>query len=100
MTSGTFRDDVRVASGGHVIDRTTQTWVRATGRRVRLDDHPWLIGPVGDPLIIGDQWVVAEAGRLNGTLSEGGGLLGNVDCVAGGNFDPGQLAAPVIDFYE
>jgi hypothetical protein len=91
---------IAVASGGHLIDRATQMWVRATGQRVDLDDHPWLMGPIGDPVVIGDQWVSEEADRLGGRLFEGGGLLGTIDHLAGGSFRPRQLADPVIDFYE
>jgi len=37
------------ARRGYLIDWITQQWVRATGRRVRLADTPWLRGPSAPP---------------------------------------------------
>ena len=89
-----------VPGGGHPIDRTTQAWVRATGRRLVLAEHPWLDGPVGDPLIIGDEWVSREARRFGGTVREGGGLLASMTVLNGNSFDASQLAPEVASFYE
>jgi hypothetical protein len=85
---------------GFAIDRATQAWVRATGRRVNLGTDVWLAGPIGDPMLIGDAWLPGEAKRLGGVLSQGGGLLGSVGDLGGKGFDPSALAPPVIDFYE
>jgi hypothetical protein len=85
---------------GFAIDRATQAWVRATGRRLSFDAVPWLSGPIGDPRLIGDNWLAGEAGRLGGAVSEGGGLLGSVMDLAGEGFDPTALAPPIRDFYE
>jgi hypothetical protein len=38
---------------GALVDRTTQRWVRFTGRRVDLDECLWLRGPVGEVDVIG-----------------------------------------------
>ena len=85
---------------GFLIDRVTQAWVRATGRRVSFDEHPWLLGPVGHPRVIADEWLQREAQRLGGTLSVGGGLLAPMSDLAGTAFDASLLAPPVVDFYE
>jgi hypothetical protein len=85
---------------GYGIDRATQAWVRATGRRVDFVADAWLSGPIGDPRLIGDAWLPGEARRLGGTLSEGGGLLGSASDPAGKGFDPAALASPIVDFYE
>jgi hypothetical protein len=85
---------------GFMIDRATQAWVRATGRSVRLADHPWLDGPVGDPNLIGDEWLPREAQRLGGELHEAGGLVETMDSLAGDTFDPSRLAPEIVDFYE
>lgn len=85
---------------GSLIDRATQTWVRATGQRVLIADHPWLSGPVGDPPDVGDAWFQVEADRLHGELREGGGLVPNFRSLGGEGFDPGLVAAPIVDFYE
>ena len=53
---------------GFLVDRLTQAWVRATGRTVRLDEHPWLDGPVGGPTLIGEEWLPREADRLGGRV--------------------------------
>jgi len=74
--------------------------VRATGRRVVLADHPWLDGPVGDPLVIADEWVGREARRIGGTVREGGGLLTRLAALAGAAFDSTQIAPEVVAFYE
>ena len=49
------------------MDRATQEWVRLTGRKVLLADHPWLVGPVGDVGEVADGWVASEAARWAGT---------------------------------
>jgi hypothetical protein len=89
-----------VGDRGYRIDRGTQVWVRATGRRVDFEVDPWLCGPVGAPHLIADAWLPGEAKRLRGTVSEGGGLLGKMGDLSGEGFDASTLAAPVIDFYE
>ncbi len=86
--------------GGVALDRTTQAWVRATGREVLLDAHPWLLGPTGDSRSIGDGWLAREAARLGGELREGGGLLGSFALLAAEGFCPERLSAEIIDFYE
>ena len=85
---------------GALVDRATQLWVRATGRRVALADHPWLAGPVGDPSVIGDEWVAREALRLGGVVADGGGLLPSMSALDGPGFRSADLAAPIRDFYE
>jgi hypothetical protein len=85
---------------GFLVDRATQAWVRATGRKIDLTDHPWLDGPVGDPRVIGDEWLGREANRLEGQLCEGGGLLASIGLLRGDGFDPDPLSPAVVDFYE
>jgi hypothetical protein len=89
-----------VSDRGHPLDRTTQAWVRATGRRVSLAEHPWLDGPVGDPNVIGDEWVSREAARLDGSVRGGGGLLASVASLDSNRFNSKQLAREVASFYE
>jgi hypothetical protein len=75
-------------------------WVRATGRRVAFNEHPWLRGPAGNPRLIADEWLPREAARLGSELVEGGGLLDDMCSLAAPGFDPTRLARPVIQFYE
>jgi hypothetical protein len=74
--------------------------VRVTGRRLALGTHPWLVGPVGGVEVIADQWLPSEVKRLGGNLAEGGGLLDDMDRLAGDGFDPSRLAPSIVDFYE
>ena len=83
-----------------LLDRSTQRWVRTTGRRVDIRDLPWLDGPVGVPSAIGDEWLEREAVRLHGKVADGGGLLPTFKALAGAGFDPAVLASPVVEFYE
>jgi len=86
---------------GYLIDRATQTWVRATGKRLDFADAPWLVGPVGGRRrIAAEDWVRDETIRLGAELVEGGGLLGTFDDLAGPGFDPTALAPAVVEFYE
>ena len=93
-------DDAVVQDRGYRIDRATQAWVRATGRRIDFDEEPWLLGPIGGPRLIADEWLQGEAARLGGRQVEGGGLLGRVSDLAGAGFDPSIIAEPIVDFYE
>ena len=85
---------------GHLLDRSTQAWVRATGRRVELSEYPWLDGPIGDPALIGDAWLERQTRRLGGTPRAGGGLLEDFGALAGDGFDPSQLEPAIRAFYE
>jgi hypothetical protein len=88
---------------GHPIDRLTQTWVRATGRRVQLDSYAWLHGPIGGPESIGDGWIQREATRLGGHVPNDGelaGLLPSMSTLTGEGFDPILVRPEIVDFYE
>lgn len=88
---------------GHPVDLLTQRWVRLTGRRLRLVDHPWLRGPVGNPDRIGDEWIERESARLGGHLVTdhgSAGLLASMELLKGPGFDPAGLRPEIADFYE
>jgi hypothetical protein len=93
-------DDAAMPDEGFLIDRATQAWVRATGRRIDLDEHPWLRGPTGSPRLIADEWLEREAARLGGVLADGGGLFDPMSVLACHGFDPCQLDPAVVEFYE
>jgi hypothetical protein len=65
-----------------------------------LDDHPWLLGPIGGSELVFEDWLEAEAERLDGFLSEGGGLLASMAQLESDGFDPSCLATPIGAFYE
>ncbi|HEX6852243.1 MAG TPA: hypothetical protein VF139_12650 [Candidatus Polarisedimenticolaceae bacterium] len=86
---------------GDLVDRVTQRWVRWTGRRVRLEDHPWLDGPVGKPEGIGSSFFdayVAERG-LRALRGEPGGLLADLQALRSASFDPARVDPAVVEFY-
>jgi hypothetical protein len=88
---------------GALVDRTTQRWVRATGRRVSLDECSWLRGPVGDVDVIGTHFFARLADREGLTMVEDGpprGLVEAFEDLAGPACDPLRVDAQVADFYE
>jgi hypothetical protein len=90
----------RVRSLGTLVDDVTQRWVKRTGRRIAFDQYPWLRGPIGQPGETAGEWLLTEARRVGGHLTEGGGLLGRLTELTGDGFYPSQVANPVVDFYE
>ena len=88
---------------GALVDRTTQRWVRATGRRVALDECSWLRGPVGDVDVIGMDFFTRLAEREGLTVVSDGqprGLVENFQDLAGPTCDPAQVDARIAEFYE
>ena len=88
---------------GNLIDWSTQRWVCLTGRRVDLDDHPWLVGPIGSTRGIGldyfDKWAAKEG--LTATRHRcGKGLLTSFGELAGPGFDAAAVDPAVAEFYE
>ena len=94
---------IEYKSRGALVDRTTQRWVRATGRRVALEDCSWLEGPVGDVDVIGTDFFERLADREGLTMVTDGpprGLVENFGALAGPACDPSQVDARVAHFYE
>src|SRR5687768_15985347 len=82
----TRRGYVAAKGRGALVDRTTQRWVRATGRRVSLDECPWLRGPVGDVDVIGTDFFTRLADREGLRVVTDGpprGLVENFEDLAG-----------------
>jgi hypothetical protein len=75
--------------------------VRATGRYLRLSDHPWLEGPVGGTRRIGSSFFVEHADRNGYELIQTGtrGLIPSFNALER-NCDLSTVAKPVRDFYE
>ena len=92
----------RVELRGALVDRVTQRWVIATGRRVDLAGrHRWLDGPVGDPGGIGDRWVEAYAARHGADVVQGPeqGLLPGFAALAP-SLDVAAVSPQIGSFYE
>lgn len=87
--------------GGAAVDRATQRWVAATGRRVSFDAQPWLDGPVGAPDVIGDRWIAQHAARIGAGVGDGdAGLLPDLRALDGPGFMAARLRPEVRAFYE
>jgi hypothetical protein len=85
------------------VDRATQAWVRATGRRVDLREHPWLDGPVGDVDRIGTSFFERFAEREGLTVVADGaprGLVCDFASLAGPSCDSARVEPAVRRFYE
>jgi hypothetical protein len=85
---------------GYLTDWTTQMWVKSTGKRVSLDDHPWLHGPIGKPTGIGSDFFHELANEQNLTVERGRGLLEDFNQLKSERCSPVQVDSVVKDFYE
>ena len=92
----------RAETRGAFVDLATQRWVRATGRRVSLREHPWLNGPVGDVDRIGMDFFARFAERQGWKVVETGprGLLESFMVLRGASCEPALVAPEVARFYE
>jgi hypothetical protein len=98
-----MKSSIEYQSRGALVDRTTQRWVKATGRRVALEECPWLEGPVGDVDVIGGDFFARFADREGLTMVADGpprGLVEDFTALAGPACDPAQVDARVAKFYE
>ncbi|MGL5891788.1 MAG: hypothetical protein ACRC3B_17985, partial [Bacteroidia bacterium] len=61
---------------GTIFSRTINLWLRFTGRKVSLTEHPWLDGPIGGKYI-GDTFYreFAEQNNLEIGNAENSGLM-------------------------
>lgn len=86
-----------------LVDLATQFWVVLTGRKVRLEEDPWLEGPVGDTDVIGERFFHRLASREGLTLdteSKARGLLPSLECLDGPDFVSAHLNGQVAQFYR
>lgn len=87
---------------GYLTDWTTQKWVQVTGRRVTLDEAPWLAGPIGDTTTIGPQFFddLADSERLTIRAGDDAGLLSSMDVLDSPELTAAKVDPRVVDFYE
>ncbi|MDH5675915.1 MAG: hypothetical protein OEZ06_27575 [Myxococcales bacterium] len=87
---------------GAVGERIIYALIRLFGCVVRLQDAPWLAGPIGSDYI-GDR-PYAELAQREGLEvirdSREGGLLSSLEVLRGPDFDPACVDDRVRDFYE
>ncbi|WP_035346976.1 hypothetical protein [Edaphobacter aggregans] len=86
---------------GNLSDWTTQRWVQATGRRLVLSEYPWLDGPTGNTLGIGQDFFLNYARDQQLELITTGvrGLLPTFSLLEG-NRDLHKVAPLLREFYE
>jgi hypothetical protein len=84
---------------GNLSDWLTQQWVRATGRRIELVDNSWLVGPIGNARLIGQEFFADYAKEHSLEIAQAGprGLIQDFRELC--SEDP-RAAAGVRDFYE
>ncbi len=86
---------------GHLSDWLTQLWVKLTGRRVALDQFPWLDGPSGATTGIGPDYYERVADALALEVREGpAGLTPSFHQLAGPEFEPARVDSRIVAFYE
>lgn len=87
---------------GHAIDWLTQRWVQLTGRRVRCDEAPWLLGPTGSTRGIGadffSRWGAARGLTVVPPRRDDGLLAGFAE-LRGPGFEPRSVHADIDAFY-
>jgi len=87
---------------GHVVDWVTQRWVQVTGRRVTLEQVPWLSGPCGSVRGIGADFF-EHWGRDHGLAvlpsRNDDGLIDGVAALESDCFDPEAVHPKIDDFY-
>lgn len=86
---------------GVALEGAIQQWV-CRGRGVRVDESPWLAGPIGGERIGADFYeTYARQHRLELQRdAPGAGLLVDFGLLAGPRFDPQRVTADVQRFYE
>jgi hypothetical protein len=78
-------------------------WLRTFGERVRKEDVPWLLGPIGPAGEIGDrpyEMVAEREGLTIDRSAKEGGLVPDFDVLGGPGFDVAKTDPAVRDFYE
>ncbi len=85
---------------GYLSDWVTQKWVRATGRRILLDEYRWLDGPAGGTRQIGTQFFENYASAHNLEMVRNGkrGLIPDLSCL--GEACIAKVSIKVREFYE
>lgn len=87
----------------NLLDKTTQLWVKLTGRRIEPNKYSWLIGPIGDADKIGDKFIfrlIKEDNLKMCTEQERCGLLESIQELGLSDSDLKLLRPEVADFYE
>lgn len=85
------------------IDKTTQLWVKISGRKIDPNKENWLIGPIGDTDLIGEKFIDRLAKEENLEKSSNKpdyGLFENISNLGLTETEIKKLHPDVLDFYE
>ncbi|MEM9598041.1 MAG: hypothetical protein AAGD06_27505 [Acidobacteriota bacterium] len=88
---------------GRLGDWVTQKWVRATGRPVSSEEHPWLDSLAGDTDVIGTDFFERLADREGLSVVRGGtsrGLVADLTALDGPGCSIADVSPSVVRFYE
>ena len=88
---------------GHLQDRITQVWVKATGRRYDPGKDAWLVAPIGDVDVIANKFVHDLAAKEDLEMEENpkdAGLLESFDELHLSPEEKARLQPEVTRFYE
>jgi len=88
---------------GYLSDWITQRWVQFTGKRVRLNDEPWLDGPSASTKGINESffqdWAATRGLRIENP-GHHGGILSDFSKLRGSSLNPSDVHPGVATFYE
>jgi len=98
-----WKVELPVRPGTRVQDWVTQQWVKVAGRRVALDEYPWLSGPIAGPEGVGSDFFHNLASASGWEVRTDGaprGLLPDMDALSGSTFHAAGVEPSVRKFYE
>ena len=87
----------------NLLDKTTQLWVKWTGKKIDPEQDEWLLGPIGDSDKVGDQFIsrLEKDGNLDRYSNQKGfGLSESIDELGLSTEEKDRLNPIVADFYE
>jgi hypothetical protein len=87
----------------NILDKTTQLWVKLTGKKFDPNQYSWLVGPIGDPDKIGDKFIERLAGESNLDIVSNqadSGLLENIKELGLSEGELKTIKPEIIEFYE
>lgn len=87
----------------NILDKTTQLWVKLTGKKIDPNRYDWLVGPIGDPDKIGDKFIerLASENKLDIISNHpNSGLLESIKELGFSDQELKTIRPEIIEFYE
>lgn len=88
---------------GNLLDKTTQLWVKLTGKRIDPEKDHWLLGPIGSNTFIGDSFIeeLATKDKLETFRNQADtGLLYSIKEIGLDHNELERLNPMIAEFYE